>query len=152
MLAIKLHRTKKPWLGKGAYLLPIGNWAVGRTHIFRWRHMMDHYASRWPCHNPRYISLVKIPDNHPVSFHRDWGWGEPNYPKQCPLKKVPIEDRKALNKLQFYEEYCGDEKKRLRMELPDMVLGAPLPDKCVKWTKDIRLLYGKDKKRGQSQF
>jgi hypothetical protein len=29
---------------------------------------------------------------------------------------------------------------------PELIFGKKLPDTCVKWTKDIRLLYGRQAK------
>ena len=35
MLAVNLHKHKKPWLGKGSHLIPILNWKTGSIINFR---------------------------------------------------------------------------------------------------------------------
>ena len=69
MLAVKLHREKKPWLGKGSYLIPIVSWGTGRGQILNWINILNREKKYKPV---RFITLVKIPDSHPVALYCHW--------------------------------------------------------------------------------
>jgi hypothetical protein len=45
----------------------------------------------------------------------------------------------------------GSEPGGLMSRQPELVLGKKLPDSCIKWTKDIRLLYGRQAKQRRSE-
>ena len=60
MLAIKLHKTTRPGLGKDAFLIPIVDWKSGRQQVRAWL--------RWRGDRDRYMTLVRVPDDHPVSI------------------------------------------------------------------------------------
>jgi hypothetical protein len=57
MLAVKLHRTPRPRLVRASCLVPIVDWRSGRVQIQTWL--------RW-AKRDRYMTLVRIPADHPV--------------------------------------------------------------------------------------
>ena len=128
MLAVKLHESKKPWLGKGSYLIPIFEWRSGRNHILRWAGLLTRHG--WKL---RYITLVNIPDDHPVFLASDWA---ETVGTNLIIGSLPVAPF----------SFIPDELKKEIMNdydwLPELILGKPLPKSCIKWTKDIRLLYG----------
>ena len=70
--------------------------------------------------------MVKIPKDHPVWMSIDW------------VKK------RWITKMNF-KPFCKIEqelKSRIAITdlLPELVLGERLPDSCIKYTKDIKLL------------
>jgi hypothetical protein len=156
MLAIKLHKNKKPWLGKSSFLIPIVSWNTGKIHIKNWIKLLQErptfYGKKLIQNNRiNYITLVKIPEDHPVSiFHT------PTSKMGVNLKNPDFPQLKSQGK--YFEDgyWWDDNRQRLKLSFedgpadtwPEMILGKKLPDSCIKWTKDIRLLYkpGKDVK------
>lgn len=118
----------------------------------------------------KYITLVRIPKNHLVRFHVDWSAGrEWNDERKCMVSRelpfVPIDEieRELLNQLKPMQKelkeddvyYVGQGYGILgpwpagkpSAELPELILGADLPRSCLKWTKDLRLLFRGDKRK-----
>ena len=137
MLAVKLHKHKRPWLGKGSHLIPILSWKTGKVHIKRWINLLDYQNESRPNNKIRYITLVKIPDDHPVFLASDWG------DKIIFVHLFGGIEFKPLSAI-------SHEIKRFIMEVPDLepeiILGKSLPPSCIKWTKNIQLLYKSNKK------
>lgn len=148
VLAVKLHSKPKPWLGRNSSLVPILSWEVGRTQVRNW--------VRWlsgPCGRINFVTLVRIPGDWPVKFFAQYG--NSNILKLVlwqdlkPLREVPQEFKRAL--MEWWNAWSGwsdqPEPGGLMSDEPQIVLGRGLPESCIKWTKDIRLLYGKKSKR-----
>lgn len=135
MLAVKLHKHKKPWLGKGSHLIPILNWKTGKVHITRWINLLDYHNDSNPNNRIRYITLVKIPDDHPVFLAEDWS-DKIVYSLFGGIEFKPLSS-------------ISQEIKKFIMEetdlVPEIILGKPLPQSCIKWTKNIQLLYRSNK-------
>ena len=147
MLAVKLHKDKKPWLGKGSYLIPIVSWELDRIRVKSWLHILDADAKRgWVPKTKtryrypiRYITLVKIPDDHPVCLYLSW------LERQLlgremefkPLRDIPRERKEKLLKSNSWGPSHYE---------PELILGAPLPESCIIWKKDIRLLFEGDRR------
>jgi len=72
MLAVKLHKEKKPFLGAKSYLIPIINWKKGKTQIKNWVTLLNDHGGKNPNNRINYISLAKIPDDHPEFISCDW--------------------------------------------------------------------------------
>jgi hypothetical protein len=150
MLAVKLHRTPQPRLVKDASLVPIVDWRSGRVQIRRWLrwHKRDHY-----------LTLVKIPEDHPVRLC--FSYGPSNFIKQVvwpseflPLREWPAEYVRAVThwwdawrRPGFEEAETGG----LMADEPELILGAKLPDACIRWTKDVRLLYRRPSPRHRAR-
>jgi hypothetical protein len=142
MLAVKLHRNPKPWLGKESFLIPIVDWKSGRHHVRTWL--------RWE-HRDRYLTLVRIPDDHPVSIR--FTYGASNFIKAVawptefkPLREWPQDYVKAISLWwDAYRPHSSGEVEigGLVVEEPRLFLGRKLPDASILWTKDYRLLYWK---------
>jgi len=140
MLAVKLHHAKRPRLVKEAFLIPIIDWKSGRVQVKAWLRW------RW---KDRYMTLVRIPDEHPVRICFTYGNSE--FIKQVvwplefrPMKDWPREYISAIN--EWWDAWPlprpGDtELGGLMVNEPRLFLGRKLPDSCILWTKDIRLLY-----------
>ncbi len=143
MLAVKFHEKKVPFLGKGSYLIPVTTWKVAKDQIRRWLPILTS-----PNYKRPYITLVKIPDDHPVTLDPDWiGGGNPT-PR--PLKDIPQALKDEV--MEWYD--CRDEAGGVwyvgaRSSFAQLILGARLPKKCIKWTKDVRLLYRGDKRQAK---
>lgn len=141
MLAIKLHKTLRPRLVKDAFLVPIVDWRSGRRQVRNWL--------RW--RSCRYISLVRIPDDHPVSIR--FTYGESNFIKEVawPTEFRPLRDwpRDYVRAIGLWWNAYGRrgattvESGGLLIEEPRLFLGRKLPDANILWTKELRLLYGK---------
>lgn len=140
MLAIKLHRTPKPRLGKDSCLVPIVDWRSGQVQIRTWLRSNKRY---------QYMTLVKIPPGHPVRLC--FTYGASNFIKRVvwsseyrPLREWPPEYFKAL--IDWWDAYRlpgerDSEPGGLMADEPRLFLGERLPDACIRWTKDARLLY-----------
>jgi hypothetical protein len=154
MLAVKLHKNKKPFIGYGAYLIPIINWETGKTQIKTWIKVLTRDdAINYPNNKINYITLVKIPDEHLVFLADDWVMKYLGV-KFKPLKEIEDSIKREIGK--FYKEngILSDNKVN-NIETtkgsplapsPELILGERLPESCIKWTKDIRLLYRGDKR------
>jgi len=140
MLAVKLHQNRKPFLGKGSYLIPITTWKVAQDQIRRWLPVLNEFRGK-----RRYITLVKIPDDHPVILDPDWIGGG-NWPPMK-LKDIPKE---LKDEIMVWYDYLNQEPGAYylgaKSTYAQLILGSPLSKKYVKWTKDLRLLYRGDKR------
>ena len=140
MLAVKLHKRKAPYLGKGSFLIPISTWQSGKVQVRNWLRLL---------HNIRYMTLVQIPDQHPIYLGVDWVVRIIQGVHFMPLSNIDDEIKEALN-------VAGPQEKgplwmqnhRLewnpgapKAELPELILSDKLPPASIKWTKDVKLLY-----------
>jgi hypothetical protein len=147
LLAVKLHRNPKVSLGKEASLVPIIDWRSGRVQIAA--------RLRWTKQD-RYLTLVRIPDDHPVRIC--FTYGNSNFLKQVvwpsefrPLREWPREYVRAIAEWWDARSWPnGDvEPGGVMVDEPRVFLGGKLPDSCIRWTKDVRLLYRRPPARGQ---
>ena len=156
MLAVRLHKRKKLGLSKGCFLIPIMSWRTGKLQILNWVRTLNRQNKEGPNNAIRFITLVKIPDDHPIALYADWGI-------RCQhqgLGKVEIKPLRECSKelkqtIEHWHEYdYGIEQDGIGvfgaipfyggpLESPELILGKPLPKASVKWTKSIQLLYGK---------
>ena len=152
MLAVKLHRSAKPPLGKGTWLIPITDWRAGKVQV---RKDLLYLGKQY-----QYITLVNIPDEWPVKFLIRYG--DSNFIKavHCfldfrPLKEWPPEIKQAIrewwNARKSPWSDTGVEPGGLMCDEPLVELGRRLPHSCIKWTKDLRLLYHGDERRKRRQ-
>jgi hypothetical protein len=147
MLAIKLHKTPRPRLVKDAFLIPIVDWKSGRQQVRAWL--------RWRSDRDRYLTLVRVPDDHPVSIR--FSYGESNFIKAIawpteflPLREWEKDYVKAIGL--WWDAYRrpgsdSHESGGLLVDEPRLFLGRKLPDSAVLWTKEIALLYGRKARR-----
>ena len=173
MLAVKLHKKAIPWLGKGSHLLPIITWDAGNLQLRKWRKLLTaSRTTPWTNNQINFLTLAQIPDNHPVRFRfasgpsnfvKEWWYDSGDcrplrdYPDA--LKRYLAEWWDAYNRksrtvvdrdgipvrvggfefaIQGHFETGG-----LMADAPELILGKALPRSCVKWTKNLRLLYGR---------
>ena len=174
MIAVKLHKKRKPWLGRGSYLIPIFNWTYGKTYIRNWLRTLEESKGRRKEY--KYITLVKIPDKTFLYIHDDWCsylkylWELYKYGSLPAVQisggsdmKVDIVNRefdlnefwkvnkeawKPLKEHQkkYKDWFSGISGGTWEITHPEIILGENLPDSCIKWTKDLRLLYKKEKR------
>lgn len=150
MLAVKLHRSPKPRLNKGAALVPIVDWRSGRVQIRRWL--------RWN-NRDRYLTLVRIPEDHPVRLC--FTYGASNFIKQVvwpmefkPLREWPPEYVRAVAEWWDARRWSSTgevETGGLMADEPALFLGAKLPDVSIRWTKEVRLLYRRPSPRHRAR-
>jgi len=153
MLAVKLHKDRRPWLGKGCHLIPIVSWPAARVHIHEWMRVLPtNRRTVYPNTRTNYITLVKIPDDLPVCFR--FCYGNSNWLKAIcwsnefkPLKDWPQDVKKAIGDWFDGSENWGPGG--AAADEVEVILGAQLPSSCVKWTKDVRLLYGRKRRDGR---
>jgi hypothetical protein len=147
MLAVKLHRSPRPALAKGDWLIPILDWRSGRIQVRKTLQYMRRY---------RFITLADIPDDWPVRFLVRYG--DSDYIKAVYLSHEfkPLRDYDLRIKQAIVERWdarksgwshTGVEPGGLMCNEPSIELGRKLPAKQVKWTKDLRLLYHGDERR-----
>jgi hypothetical protein len=148
MLALKVHKGKHSNTKFGSFWIPIVDWRTARIHLKNWSTTMARLRA------VRYLTMIRVPNRHPVFVAVDWSsrFGIPL--KQLPfvplcdieksvlaaLKPLPSALPEAWNHVdQGY--FIGARGAGMpSAEYPEMVLGADLPDHFKKWTKDIRLL------------
>ncbi len=145
MLAVKLHRNPKAQLRKDTCLIPIIDWPSGRVQIRAWLK----YAKQ-----DRYLTLVRIPKEHPVRICFTYGNSnfikEVVYPQEFrPMQEWPAEYMRAIAEWWDAPGWSRDEPGGLMVDEPRLFLGRKLPDSSVLWTKDLRLLYRRTSTRSQ---
>ncbi len=145
MLAVMLHKAKKPPLRKGATLVPVVNWRAGSVQVRRILKMDNYLKNR-----VHYLTLVRIPKDFRVRFL--FTYGPSNFIKQVcwfsefqALSAWPAEVKQALQEW-WDAKWSGpfEGPGGLMADEPRLELGATLPASCIRWTKDIRLLYRTD--------
>ncbi|HSQ79083.1 MAG TPA: hypothetical protein VLN41_00680, partial [Candidatus Bathyarchaeia archaeon] len=110
---------------------------------------------RWRGDRDRYMTLARVPDDHPVSIR--FSYGESNFIKAIawPAEFKPLceWDRDYVKAIGlWWNAYrlprSGEsETGGLLVDEPRLFLGLKLPDSCILWTKEIALLYGKKRSR-----
>lgn len=146
MLAAKLHKTPKPRLMKGSYLVPVIHWkgerASAEVSIRQWRKILEEPVAGQRRHRPnrtiRYLSLVRIPDHHSVAVFFDFSERQLMMQGVWPIQFRPLREWKCKSDLNDHE-WCTSE----------VMLGERLPDSAVLWTKDILKLYGRPARRNK---
>jgi hypothetical protein len=80
MLAIKLHKNPRPYLGYHSYMVPIMNWSVGERFLRNWLPVLN-YDNRSGRNNKiHYISLVRIPPDTRLAISPDYAHFHFEYP------------------------------------------------------------------------
>lgn len=137
MLAVRLHTDKNPGLKMGAHLTPILDWETDKMIVKRWVSQLNQGGGKQVT-KVQFASLIAIPDDHPVflslsPFAKTLGKIE-----YIPWCEIPVENK---------EQFIAWQKSFIKggavavTELPELIIGAPLLEKHVKWTKNVRLLY-----------
>lgn len=142
MQAIKLHQRSVPYLGVESYLVPVFDWRTSKMIVRRWISHLDRDGGE-EVESVQYITLVKIPDKHPVSLSFSptlKGFVPQTY---APWSSINLEEKDKA--YQWMEKLIYSGSGLERYNLPELVLGAPLLQKYIKWTKSIQLLYGREK-------
>jgi hypothetical protein len=143
MLAVKIHRTPRPRLIRDSCLVPIIDWKSGGVQVqTRLRR-----AKR-----DRYLTLVRIPADHPVRIC--FSIGSSDFIKQVvwpsgfrPLREWPREYIRAIAEWWDAPGWTRAEPGGLMVDEPQLFLGKKLPDGCIRWTKDLRLLHRRQSPR-----
>lgn len=147
MLAVKLHRKERPWLGTGSHLVPIFNWDVGYVHVKKWIKLLNNQNRGRPNHYIRYMTQVRIPDNLGVGLFRDWFH---SYAPKAFKRWENIDQEKKQEIAEYWDNPPGTfdfDHHRFSKDggpdypFPEIVLGEPLPEDRILWTKDLFLLY-----------
>lgn len=122
-----------PWPRVGEFWRDFEFRGHARAYL-NWKRVLEVKSGRSYYRNTliRFISLVRIPDSHPVFLARDWvdkGGGITG----CALRDVPVDLKSIVNS-------CSD--------LPELVIVRRLPPRYCLWTKDLRLLQRGDTREG----
>jgi hypothetical protein len=152
MLALKVHKGKRPNTKFGSFWIPIVNWRTARIHLRNWSTTMARLRA------VHYLTMVSVPDRHPVFVGVDFTARFGTAVKYLPFVPLRDVDQGILAALKPLSSALSEAlhhlgqgyfigKREVGMppaEYPEMVLGADLPGNCIKWTKDIRLLMRSD--------
>ncbi|WP_346294181.1 hypothetical protein [Sphaerothrix gracilis] len=147
MLAIHIHAKRNFSCKTGTRVLPVVTWETAQPQIRIWRKAIrkGHLGAKRKMGD--FITLLKIPDKHPVLLVvgvQD----KKQLLEYYPLSKMPVEDREILEYWFNDSSYEGPALVADSLGfVPELVVGAPLSKSEVKWTKDMRLLYGKEKRK-----
>lgn len=142
MQAIKLHQKSIPYLGADSYLVPVFDWRTSKMIVRRWISHLERNGGAKNKH-AQYITLVKIPDRHPVSLSLSPSIKGFSPQKYAPWSSIDLEDKKQA--CQWIETLINSGSRLERYNLPELVLGSSLRHNHIKWTKRTRLLYGSKK-------
>lgn len=142
MQAIKLHQKHTPYLGAESYLVPVFEWTTAKTIVRRWIGYLERDGGKENKH-AQYMTLVKIPDGHPVSLSLSpilkGLFFQAHTLTYAPWASIDSKDKRHA--CQWMEHLVHDGADLERYNLPELVLGSTLVPKHIKWTKKTRLLY-----------
>ena len=166
MLALKLHKTKRPNLGANTFWIPIIDWRTAKVHLKNWYSTLE--DTKQGGNKINYLTMVTIPKEHLVFLKTDWSLPMGVPPRAeffVPLADIekniidsikPLMEEPKLRVAEFLNRLCllfggvAHPGESIATH-PELILGEPLPKSCVKWTKDIRLLFrGDTRKKKQS--
>jgi hypothetical protein len=151
MLAVKLHKRKSPYLDRGSFLVPIRTWESGKLHVRNWAALLNRSNRGAPNDCIRFLTLVKIPDDQPVFIGLDWSIKMIRRVKFTELAQIDAAIKEKLDlvppgqkKPLYLQNYIVPDPVpgSPMAQYPELILGRRLPVCFIKWTKDIRLLYG----------
>jgi hypothetical protein len=152
MLAVKLHKRKTPYLGKGSFLIPIRTWRSGHIHVRNWVKLLNRSNRGAPNDCIRFITLVKIPDDLPVFIGLDWSIKMIRRVEFTDLAQIDTDIKEKLDLVPpgkkgplYMQNYIVPDPipGAPMAEYPELILGQRMHSSFIKWTKDVRLLYGK---------
>ena len=160
MLAIKLHKKLTPFLGVGSHLVPIMSWHAGERFVRNWVPILNRRNRHRPNNQVHYITLVRILDSTRLTLNTDWIHKDDNYQPFADLlqNSYTEPDGWCISGKDWYGRWTDPLPSEYRMEnprigmmrcVPEIILGEKIPDSCVLWTKDYRLLYHGNKKARQ---
>lgn len=149
MLAVKLHQNQKPPLHTESYLIPILDWDSGRILIKHWLSHLNRVGGK-EMNAVRYVTLVKVPDDHLVSLCLTPTTKVFVQHSFMRLADIPIAQKAEFTR--WYKELAHTSSNRHPENLPELILGEPLSDKYVKWTKRVQLLYGREENVKSRKF
>jgi hypothetical protein len=152
MLALKVHKGKRPNTKFGSFWIPIVDWRSARIHLRNWSTTMARLRA------VHYLTMVSVPGRHPVFVGVDFTSRFGTAVKCLPFVPLRDVDQGILAALKPLSSALSESLHHLGQgfligkreagmppaEYPEMVLGADLPGNCIKWTKDIRLLMRSD--------
>lgn len=150
MLGVKLHSQKRVKLGPGSYLIPILRWDSGKIFVRRWVKRLNRNT------NPsvtrvRFVTLVSIPDNHPIAMYVTAVGKNLAEHRFRPLNEIPDDEQTQITL--WYDRLAATAEDSVLANQPEVVLGSTLPRKHIKWTKQVQRLYEwgptRAKQRGQ---
>lgn len=143
MLAVKMHKRRRPWLGVGSFVVPVISWATAKRQISYWSYELTRGKGAknpsWTNDQINYLTLVRIPDAHPVKLYRCWS--ERVFDPQHEFIALRDLDPSLRHEIGAWDDMHGP-----ACSCPELILGMALPRSALIWTKDIRLLY-KTRKR-----
>ena len=140
MLAVRLHTDRSPALKLGTHLAPILDWETGKVFVKRWIAQLNQGGGK-QITEVRFATLVTIPKDHPVFLSLSPFTKSIGEIKYLPLGEIPI---------QLKEQFVAWQKKFIAAgavavtELPELIIGAPLANSHIKWTKRVQLLYRRE--------
>jgi hypothetical protein len=140
VLAIRLHTDKRPTLRLGTHLSPILDWETGKIVVKRWIAQLNQDGGAHIT-KVRFATLVTIPEDHPIFLSLSPFTKTMAEVVFRPLCEIPAE---------LKEQFVAWQKSFIAAgavaitELPELIIGAPLSDSHIKWTKSVQLLYRRE--------
>ncbi len=149
MLAIKLHKEEKPWLGKNTCLIPVFSWEWAEGAVAHWAEGIQniHPSQKGKVN---YVSLVEIGPDHLVSVIT--AWRDPRKAEQefAPMNQWEEELRKIMQETMEHKlriappivnmgtlVQSDQYKCQMHVNLPKILLGKRLPKANILWTKAL---------------
>ncbi len=160
MLAVKLHKDRRPWLGAGSHLVPIAEWRVASLHIKRWISTLNRHNGSRPNSTINWISLVRVPDSTRVVLSPHWSdtmFGETSPSRLCDhwmtrervLKYWERHADDTAPTPEYIRKIWSDQWGEGSHDVcePELILLQPVGVAHVLWIKDARKLFSKPKSR-----
>lgn len=133
MLALYLTTRRDTPASRGARILPIRSWETARPQLRAWIGALNTGKLGRRRDVGPFLSLVKIPETHPICILinvKEFKIGDLAF---CPLRDLLSDDREILD--MWFDSTP-------REQFLEMVIAETLPAGSIKWTKDMRLLFG----------
>lgn len=135
MQAFFLHHKHRPTLRKGETVLPIAEFRSVAVPL-RILRKANRSSERGRCD---YLTLLHLPPDHPVAVVVGMPRFKTSELEFFPLNALPPEDSELI--ASSFQELRGESLGALMVDhVVQLVLGRPLGQSAIKWTKDLRLL------------
>ncbi|WP_027185504.1 hypothetical protein [Desulfovibrio inopinatus] len=163
MLAIKLHKDAKPWLGKNTCLIPVFSWEWAEEAVAHWAEGIQgiHPSQKGKVN---YVTLVEVGPDHPVSVIT--AWQDPRKAEQefQPMSQWEDELRTTMKETMEHKlriappmvnvgtlVQSDQYRCHMHVNLPKILLAKRLPKAKIVWTKALSDVVRKDLFGGETQ-
>ena len=107
MLALKVHKGKRPNTKFGSFWIPIADWKTARIHLRNWSKTMARLRA------VHYLTMISVPNRHPVYVGVDFSARFGTAVKYLPFAHLRDIDQSILEALKPLSRPLSDDLRHL---------------------------------------